>query len=503
LLALYAAADPAKEIAATIDYVEKPRPPQAEKGHECDARNDPVRRDRCRKLWVSLGLNSVDDSTCLTQDYRAILATFMTDPETGRPHVRMHLGCFLQFLQASPPQRIFTIRSAMADFLFNYKLSQQYPHEFFAYDLSQSADSLNNVFSRMIEAFNRDVVAFQTFMQTDIANEVLRANNEVDQRCCIKLLFGLDKPSFFNDGIVTVRTVSGQATTVGTTSQSALDSSSAPTLSTLLSSIANPGAASTTSSPLAAALGAGAQAPVSLLAGILSAYQSSSVQIGRQLNLQVTPRSLSAASTAELTVSLNADETANGPTYSGPATQNTSRVASHDVTTRVRVESLRLFELSSFSAILQRSRSRFPLLPPFVEIPYIGTIIGVPIPGAKEYHSSTAVISAMAVPTATDIAYGLQFAFDQVVDTDPAMSGGAKTCTYLRDPAGADTQCRLRRAVSMTDLNKEPIRTFHKAMIRCFATNMASPYSSFDALTQQNKAACEKLTFDRVPRTAY
>jgi hypothetical protein len=211
---------------------------------------------------------------------------------------------------------------------------------------------------------------------------------------------------------------------------------------------------------------------------------------------------LSTASSAEIAVTLNADEAAGGPAFAGGqgATQDNSRVANHDVTTRVRVESLKLFEVSAFSAVVQRSRSRFPLLPPFVEIPYIGTIAGIPMPGAKEYHASTAIISAMVVPTAADIAYGLRFLFDQVLDGD----GGA--CSFLQGSAGGGvtTQCRFRRAVSMRDLNQSPIRMFHKYMVTCLATEMKSPYLSLASLSPApNPGACQNLSFDRVPRDAY
>jgi hypothetical protein len=212
---------------------------------------------------------------------------------------------------------------------------------------------------------------------------------------------------------------------------------------------------------------------------------------------------LSTASSAEITVTLNADETAGGPVYSGgpqgAATPNTSRVANHDISTRIRVESVKLFEVSSFSAIVQRSRSRFPLLPPFVEIPYIGTVLGVPISGAKEYHSSTAVMSAMVVPTAADIAYGLRFLFDQVVD------GGPGSCSYVKGSAGPGVPkpCQFRRAVSMRDLNQLPVLNYHKAMIRCLATDMKSPYSSVESLTSTDTGACKDLSFDRVPQNVF
>jgi hypothetical protein len=395
------------------------------------------------------------------------------------------------------------VRAAIADFLFNYKMSQQFPHEFVAYDLSQSADTLNSALSPLIDGFNRDIIAFQTFMRADVQYQVERLNTAGDHRCCVKRLFGLDKPSFFNDGIVSVRTISGQPTQVNTTSQSVLNVSSAPTLSSLVNSIANPGGSSGAgTSPLAAALGT-PQSNAALLAGVLNSYQTTYGQFGRLLQLQVVPRSLSTASSAEITVTLQADESAGGAVFSGgppgAAPPGTSRVASHDISTRIRVESVKLFEVSAFSAIVQRSRSRFPLLPPFVEIPYIGTIAGIPIPGAKEYHSSTAVMSAMVVPTAADIAYGLRFQFDQVVD------GDAGPCSFVKGSAGdsGTPPCRFRRAVSIHDFRPLPLNGFHKAMIHCFATDMKSPYSSVESLTSTDTGACKSLSFDMVPQSAF
>jgi hypothetical protein len=164
------------------------------------------------------------------------------------------------------------------------------------------------------------------------------------------------------------------------------------------------------------------------------------------------------------------------------------------------VESVKLFEVSSFSAVVQRSKSRFPLLPPFVEIPYIGSILGIPLPAAKEYHSSTAIISAIVVPTAADLAYGLRFVFDQVLDGD----GGS--CSFLKGSAGSGvtTPCIFRRAVSLRDLNKSPIRNFHKYMTTCLATQMKSPFLSAATLPAvQNPGACRYLKFDTVPRDAF
>ena len=382
------------------------------------------------------------------------------------------------------------MRAAIADFLFNYKMSQQYPHDFNPYDLSHSADALNAALSPLIDAFNRDLTSFQLFVRADMQHRVEQLNARNDDRCSVKRLFGLDKPSFFNDGLITVRTISGQWTYVNTTSQSFLNASTAPELSTLLNSLAGTNSsASGTGSLASAVLTATPLKKSELLAGALANYQTTFAQIGRTLQFSAIPRSLSTASSAEIAVTLNADESAGGPTYTGGGASdpalNTSRVANHDTATRVRVDSVKLFEVSSFTAVVERSRSRFPLLPPFVEIPYIGTFAGIPLGAAKEFHSSTAVLSAYVVPTAADIAYGLRFVSDLVVD---GLNPGP--CSFYKGAAGPDVTnaCLFRKALSLHDLNSQPVGNFNKEMIRCLA-NDTSP------------TGCQSVSFDGVPNT--
>jgi hypothetical protein len=224
---------------------------------------------------------------------------------------------------------------------------------------------------------------------------------------------------------------------------------------------------------------------------VLSQYQSTYAQIGRSLNLTVTPRSLSTASSAEIAVNLGADEGANNtPTYTAggannPA-MNTSRIATHDVTTRVRVDSVKMFEISSFTAIVQRAHSRFPLLPPFVEIPYIGTFAGIPLGAAKEFHSSTAILTANVVPTAADLAFGLRYESDLVVDGanpgDCALAGDATT------PA-VKQACVYRRMYSLRDIDPS-LEWFNRAMVDCLRRD-----------TTQD--GCSKITFDNLRALAH
>jgi hypothetical protein len=465
----------------------------------CDVADTEV-RSRCRDIWRNLDLDNVSPPpgppSCAAIDYRGILGSLLNDP-MNEP--RVHLRCFKEEVDrllsptdasTRPPYGAGLIRAAVADFLFNYKMSQQYPHEFAPYDLSHSADALNNALSPLIDAFNRDLTSYQLFVRADMQHRVDRLNSRNDGRCCVKRLFGLDKPSFFNDGLITVRTISGQWTYVNTVSQSFLNASTAPELSTLLSSLTGsntspPGA----NSPASAVFSANPLGRFTALAGALSNYQTTFAQIGRSLQISAIPRSLNTASSAEIAVTLNADESIGGPVYTGggatdPAI-NTSRVANHDTASRVRVDSVKLFEISSFTAIVERSRGRFPLLPPFVEIPYIGTFAGIPLGTAKEFHSSTAVLSAYVVPTAADIAYGLRFLSDLVVD---GLNPGP--CSFYKGTAGPDVTdaCLFRKAISLHDLNNEPVSYFNKKLIRCMAID-TSP------------TGCQSVSFDGVPRT--
>jgi len=145
------------------------------------------------------------------------------------------------------------------------------------------------------------------------------------------------------------------------------------------------------------------------------------------------------------------------------------------VDTKVRLESIKLFEISSFSAYLERSRRNFPILPPIVELPYIGSILSLPLPGAKEYHRSTAVISAIIVPTAIDIVSGIRFNFDRVVAPAESNPSNGQRC---EDEHGSQHSCNVRVALSMSDLSPFSISAFHRAKIACIATGADHPFTN-------------------------
>jgi hypothetical protein len=213
--------------------------------------------------------------------------------------------------------------------------------------------------------------------------------------------------------------------------------------------------------------------------------------------VDLVPRSLPGASAAEINVILNVDETGDPALYTAGQASNAnddlSRVARHDTQTKMRIDSLRIFEVSSLSAQLLRARTRFPLLPlPGLEIPYVGSLVGIPRRPAAEYHNSIAVLSAMVVPTAADLAYGTRFASDRIVQSG---TSGAK-CPA--DPS-VDKNCTFRAPASTGDFGDD-IWEFNRAMVGCFATGMKSAEPFWD--TAPSTAACKDITFDKVPAAA-
>lgn len=476
------------------------------------------------------GFERLNNSSCEFQDralYRKAINDAIQGPNNlvGRP---LYLECFRQTVRrllsdSEQPLALGLIRAAIADFLFQYKLSQQYPHDFSPYDLQQSAQTLNAALAPLIDAFNRDVRTFQSLM----IDEFMVRDGQRDSASW----FGGESPSFGSNAIITVRTISGTETTVNTTTSNFLDATQQPSISDLLKSIE---ASATGSAATGSGSGSGGSgnsggsgggssgsggsggsnsggggsttnasthmkdllqniSPIQaqVISGVLNAVQSSKIQIGPSLNIDVTPRSLSGASSAEIVATIKAD-TASSPTYFGgpqdSKTADLSRVAQHDTTTRVRVESIKMFEISTLNAELEKSRSRFPLIPPFVEIPYIGTLVGVPLPVAKEYHTSTAVISAIVIPTAADVVAGLRYRNDRLV-----------TSTECRDDGSTAGNCTLKSATSLSDFHSSPLQAFHRRMVQCFAEGGWSEYPGLPPGIGWHRD-CGELSFEIVKK---
>jgi hypothetical protein len=298
-------------------------------------------------------------------------------------------SCFREQLQRSLGSgHLSEIRRVLADFLFQYKSAEYYPQDFVPWNQAASSQALDTELDPLIVAFNRDLNVYLRHIQEDVQRQ-----------------HGTEKKtSFASDGIVTARVISGNAAKIETTTQSFFKQP--PTLNVRDVVTALEGSPTPSLSPIAAGHGA------ELIAAAIKAEQRTIARVGRNLNINITSNTLRGASACEMEVSLDSAE-ADKPsmlntTAGTSADDNLSRVAVHDTSTKVRVDSTKLFEVSSFAAALVHGRS-IPLIPPGVDLPYIGSIARLRLPPGTVYHRSFAVVSAVIVPTAADLVNMIEF----------------------------------------------------------------------------------------------
>ena len=193
--------------------------------------------------------------------------------------------------QATP---IGLLRSSVADFLYHYKMSAQFPERFGSYELTHSAQQLNALFNPLVVAFNQDVVAHTQFLMEATQKGSDNKNHwyEMWRR----------GQSFLNNGMVTVRGISGIESIAETATQNFFDATQPVNLKQFLASAT-----------------AGAGTPGGLLdsaltrdwaAKLLTAITPTpaTAKLGRQLKLDITPTTLAGASSAELDVKLTSTD---------------------------------------------------------------------------------------------------------------------------------------------------------------------------------------------------
>jgi hypothetical protein len=347
-------------------------------------------------------LNTLEESTCEINDRKFLL--YQRTPESGQGQGTKENGgqdakrndevpafsCFREQLQRSMDSgHLGDLRRTLADFLFQYKSAEYYPRDFVAWNQAASSQALDANLDPLISAFNRDLNVYLRYIQEDVQSK-----------------HGTEKKATFeSDGIVTALVLSGNAAQVDTTTQSFFKQP--PTLN--VRDVVSALEASTKPSLAPIAAGHGAE----LIAAAIQAEQRTVAKVGRNLNINITSNTLKGASACEMDVSLDSTE-ADKPTMLGaggtgtPPEDNLSRVATHNTNTKVRVDSTKLFEVSSFAAALVHGRS-IPLIPPGVDLPYIGSIARLRLKPGTIYHRSFAIVSAVIVPTAADLANMIEF----------------------------------------------------------------------------------------------
>lgn len=312
-------------------------------------------------------------------------------PEGERPGPAFH--CFREQLHRSLGSgHLGQVRRALADFLYQYKSAEYYPRDFVAWNQAASAQAFDAALDPLIVAFNRDLNVYLRHIQDEV-----QFGHRKEK-----------KATFESDGIVTARVISSNTAKIDTTTQSFFKQP--PTLNVRDVVAALTSTPTPTLAPVASGTGA------ELIASAIRAEQRMVARVGRHLNIEVTSNTLKGASACEMNVSLDSVE-ADKPSMlntvgaGSAAEDNLSRVATHKTNTKVRVDSTKLFEVSSFAAALVRGRS-IPLIPPGVDLPYIGSIARLRLPPGTVYHRSFAIVSAVIVPTAADLANVIEFSED-------------------------------------------------------------------------------------------
>ena len=338
----------------------------------------------------------------------------------------------------------------------------------------QSAQNLDAQLDPVLVAFNRDVAALLDHLQGKMS-------------CKVK---GQGKVSYSSNGIITVRTLSGSQATVDTKTANYFDATEPPSLPALLTELKN--ADSSISSVIKDNLSGHAS---EVLAAALNVVKPTTAKLGEKSHLEITPFSLAGAGGAELQIKFTNGEDSepqvgDSATHTFDKEDTNSRVAEHDVETHVRVDSLKLFELSSFSATLRRGRKNFPLILPLFELPYIGSLVSLPRSPETNYHRSFVIVSAVIAPTAADVANGIDFTGDRFLKSDAAC----KPDMEGRPGCHPD----LDHFYRWQDLPHD-IRSFHKAVYHCLLAGGQTK----QLVGGENVNCGTSMTFDDVPQAPH
>ena len=321
------------------------------------------------------------------------------------------------------------MRAAIAEFLYQYKLMATYPNDFHAYLEPMSADTLDTALLPIVDAFYDDLGVFQETMEDQVYT-LLKAK----------------KISYSASGLVSMKMIAGTQGTVNSTSQNSfqmLQASSAADVSDAIASIKT--------DPTTAA---------SKLIKLMTPTPVTAT-LGKELNLTSTVHSLSGAYGMELDLLIDSAE--NGTPQlvtSGTATTKTddlnSRVTTHHLQTKVRVDSLKLFEVSTARSLVARGQAPWVPLDPYFEVPVLSQLVKKPRKPKSVFTQSLLFINALVVPTAIDLGYG------NPITADATEARGQSTNQALQE---AEDLAGLT-----TDSSRFVIDDYHAQVVSCLAS---------------------------------
>lgn len=387
---------------------------------------------------VEAAVNAMEDSLCSDRV-----------PTPTQPPDRETLLCFPRFRSQLEtlvqPRNLRILRATLLDFFFQYKQIYVYFNDFIPYDLQRTAHEVDSLFNPIVNAFNQDVDDFvnRTMGAASCENDRQKAAqchtkypNNVPGSChredeALDRCSALRPKGLVSKGMVQVSALSGTQAQVSGKVNNYFDITPPMSLSDILNP--NQNAATALKNVLE-------PKEITLLTAVANMGSQTRIQaqVSRNMTLTIMPTALDTASSAELDVSLDAGE----PTGAPPGSVNSAttqadilnRVADHQVTTNVRVESLKLFEISSFTMELTHPQKPMPI--PLIgqaweglfgTMPVVDRLFHIPRNPKKIDNRSLAIVRAVVVPTAMDLGESMGFESDRISDpvtesTDPMFS---------------------------------------------------------------------------------
>ena len=291
-----------------------------------------------------------------------------------------------------------TRRRAVLDFALQYANLRNNPNDFDPQSLQQSAESLNTLLDPLVEAINQDVSDLFIQPTLERIQAIVRKYRHVQ---------------YAEVGKTRVATLNGSKSTVASKSVSTFEGNPPLRLNELLQEV-NAVSANTEGVVPDIPITVGAQTiPAKLLVDVVAALSKDTStwrELTSGISLDVTPSVLYNSASAELEIDFTIgpkDVTAEIERNSGENARKLSRINQNTVQTKVYVNTLDIFALSTFNSqtTVDGGRGYVPIIGPvwkgiFSSIPIFGELFSWRNPPQNVQHQSILLTNSFIVPTA-------------------------------------------------------------------------------------------------------
>jgi len=289
-------------------------------------------------------------------------------------------------------------RRAVLDFALQYANLRNNPDNFDPQSLQQSAETLNSLLDPLVEAINQDVSDLFIQPTLERIQAIVRKYRHVQ---------------YAEVGKTRVATLNGSKSTVASKSVSTFEGNPPLRLNELLQEV-NAVSANTEGVVPDIPITVGTQTiPAKLLVDVVAALSKDTStwrELTSGISLDVTPSVLYNSASAELDIDFTIgpkDVTAEIERNSGENARKLSRINQNTVQTKVYVNTLDIFALSTFNSqtTVDGGRGYVPIIGPvwkgiFSSIPIFGELFSWRNPPQNVQHQSILLTNSFIVPTA-------------------------------------------------------------------------------------------------------